>query len=581
MEDNSKKDSVREIMIAAEKGDGKARLELAKYYFNGYCVAKDKKAGCEWLLKAAEENNEAEAYYYLGYNCEHGEGVEVDLKKSVEYHKKGAELGNVYSQLYLGYSYLTGNLNLNVDYKKAVKYFSAAAEQKNGQAFYYLARCYGDAMGVKKDYKKALDLMTNASKYGCSFQDTNVFVSFYAQQVNKMEAAGKAAKSKKKVVINAKDSKEKLFEKGMSVFTAGKYEDAVEYFAAAKEKGHESANYYLGNSYYFIANQYQSNESDENRYKKAIEYYKKSGELGFASAFIPLALIYEMGTGVKKNYKQAFKYYDLAASLFPVAKSRLGIFYYKGLGVERDYAKAVKLLEESLDANKTYEVLSALVDCYKNGLGVDKDLDKAMKYNAELEGANGNEDDEENKEDEELENEDMDNEEIDDDMEDDGTDDDVQGNEEDEEDFEELEDDEEDDEDVDPIGDFNNKLLSCEIDDEKVSKVEEFYGITAPDMLKRVITLCNSDTDNYLENNISVNILRFLSTHEILNPTKKYGIDYKSIGYVPIADCLNCDFIFYNSRKKIWVWCDGDNVDKIYVEDKNLIKVIRCLDDCC
>ncbi len=567
-------------MILAEKGDGKARLQLAKCYFLGYCVGEDKSAAYEWLLKAAEENNEQEAYYFLGLCREKGDGVEVDLKKAVEYHKKAAELGNVFSQVYLGYAYMSGYLNVDVNHKEAVKYLSMAVEQKNGQAYYYLARCYGDGLGVKQDYSKALDLMTNASKYKCGFPDAQTLATYYSQQVDKVKPAAKSGEGKKKVVINAKDSKEKLFEKGMSAFSATNYTEAVEYFAAAKEKGHESANYYLGNSYFNIAAQYDTMQSDENHFKKSLEYYKKSADTGFMSAYVVLAQRYEFGIGVKKNYKQAFKYYSMAASMFPVAKSRMGIFYYNGLGVERDYAEAVKLLEESLDANRTCEVLSALVDCYTNGLWVDKDLAKAAKYKGKLEEMNRDADDSEDDEDLVADNTESDDIEEDDVAYDepvDGERDDDGQEEDEDEEFEDM--DEDGDEDVDPIAEFKHMLLTCEIDDAKVSKVEEVYGVTAPDMLKRVITLCDNDTDNYLVNSISINILRWLSTSEVLDPTKKYGIDYKSIGYVPVADCLNCDFIFYNSKKKVWVWCDGDDVDKIYVEDKDLMKVIQCVDD--
>lgn len=56
-----------------------------------------------------------------------------------------------------------------------------------------------------------------------------------------------------------------------------------------------------------------------------------------------LADIYFYGMGVNVDYKKAVYYYSKAADKgYAVAQYQLGICYSKGLGVEKDYVKAVE-----------------------------------------------------------------------------------------------------------------------------------------------------------------------------------------------------------------------------------------------
>jgi len=225
--------------------------------------------------------------------------------------------------------------------------------------------------------------------------------------------------------------------------------------------------------------------------------------------------------------------------------------------VEQNYSEAVRLLKECVDANSSEEVLNTLGDCYANGLGVEQDLQKAQMYYDKVkelwekeENNKQGMEDEDDEEDEEVDDVD-------------------------------LEDDDEnvwDDEEVeDPFEQFAEKLQSCEVDEEKVLEVENAYEIKAPEMLRRMVTMCTNDDDNYVAN-VMVNIFRFMTISEVLNPIEKLGVDCKSMGYVPVADCLNEDMIVYSYKKKKWLWRDKNN-DTIYMEEDNLWDILWSMEN--
>lgn len=126
--------------------------------------------------------------------------------------------------------------------------------------------------------------------------------------------------------------------------------------------------------------------------------------------------------------------------------------------------------------------------------------------------------------------------------------------------------------------DFKKEIVSCDIDEEKVSKVEELYGIEAPDMLKRMITMCTDDTKNMVANN-RVNLIRILSFDELMHPEKRFGAEFKSQGFVAVADCLNNDSLGYDVNMEKWVWRSNEGQRNVYMKDKDVISIICCIDE--
>ncbi|WP_104732155.1 tetratricopeptide repeat protein [Helicobacter salomonis] len=78
-------------------------------------------------------------------------------------------------------------------------------------------------------------------------------------------------------------------------------------------------------------------------YAKALQYFKKAGDMGYAGGYFYAGAMYENGSleGIPKDYAKAMQYYQKAADMGePAAYNNLGIMYAHGKGVKRDKEKA-------------------------------------------------------------------------------------------------------------------------------------------------------------------------------------------------------------------------------------------------
>jgi len=114
-------------------------------------------------------------------------------------------------------------------------------------------------------------------------------------------------------------------------------------------------------------------------YYKAVALEKTHGSESPDLAAMQVALFYSRGIFVKQDYKEAAKWYNLAAAKGnDVAMFHLGLIYQEGLGVEADPSKALEWWQKAADkgnANATYN----LGVIYINGHGVKQDVDKAIQ----------------------------------------------------------------------------------------------------------------------------------------------------------------------------------------------------------
>ena len=76
-------------------------------------------------------------------------------------------------------------------------------------------------------------------------------------------------------------------------------------------------------------------------FKEAVKWYRKAAEQGFAAAQYNLGLMYVNGRGVPEDIKEAVKWYRKAAAQGDAqAQGGLGVMYGLGLGVLQDYVTA-------------------------------------------------------------------------------------------------------------------------------------------------------------------------------------------------------------------------------------------------
>lgn len=102
-----------------------------------------------------------------------------------------------------------------------------------------------------------------------------------------------------------------------------------------------------------------------------------------ADAQYLLGRLYFFGKGIRQNYNEAFKWYELAAKneFFYRAQCEVGKCYENGFGTKKDLFEAFAWYEASASGGDgDEEAMYNLGRCYEKGLGVKKDLSKAFEW---------------------------------------------------------------------------------------------------------------------------------------------------------------------------------------------------------
>lgn len=110
---------------------------------------------------------------------------------------------------------------------------------------------------------------------------------------------------------------------------------------------------------------------------------------------------------------------------------------------------------------------------------------------------------------------------------------------------------------------YLKKILTLEIDEKKVSLIEQQYSTSFPKIVKLIIT--NSDETVIFEDDS-----RALSFSEMVDAEKDLHVDFKLKGIIPLFDCGDNDFIVfhYNNKK----WSKFNIIDEISFKEKNTLE---------
>ena len=148
---------------------------------------------------------------------------------------------------------------------------------------------------------------------------------------------------------------------------------AIEWYRRSAEMGNADAQYKLGEFYY-----YGKGIEVKRNHPKALEWYRKSAEQGNAAAQYKLGDCYYCGE--KKDYAKAVEWYRKSAEQGnAAAQYKLGECYYYGKGIKQDYAKAVAWYRKSAEqgyADAQYNMGWH----YEYGIGLEKDNARAMEW---------------------------------------------------------------------------------------------------------------------------------------------------------------------------------------------------------
>lgn len=114
--------------------------------------------------------------------------------------------------------------------------------------------------------------------------------------------------------------------------------------------------------------------------KEAVKWYTKSAKSGNPDAQNNLGSSYQAGEGVAQNSAQAVKWYTKAANQgHPAAQNSLAIRYLTGQGVKQNSMKAIYWYEEAAKNGNIYAFWN-LADIYIEGQGVEKNYVEAYKW---------------------------------------------------------------------------------------------------------------------------------------------------------------------------------------------------------
>ncbi|PTQ90141.1 Sel1-like repeat-containing protein kinase family protein [Agitococcus lubricus] len=106
----------------------------------------------------------------------------------------------------------------------------------------------------------------------------------------------------------------------------------------------------------------------------------KSLTRGLAEAQNTMGWHYYHGDGVKRDYEEAFKWFQKAANLGePSAQFNIGMMYASGTGTKQDFSEAAKWYKKAAEQGKTSAQLN-LGMMYISGRGVRQNIDEGVKW---------------------------------------------------------------------------------------------------------------------------------------------------------------------------------------------------------
>lgn len=297
---------------AAAMGNEIALNQIGWMYMNGCGVEEDPSQAFFWYNESANKQS-AVGMYNLAYCYQDGYGVEQDIEKAAEWYKKAAEAGYIDAMLALGQYYQEHMIDFDkaekwllkaaeagsaeamnmlgvfysdtmCDDKSAVKWYKLAVEAGLPIAFRNLALFYRDGKGVKKNEKKAEELLKKANELG--IEDAK---DIYED-----------------MIANNEDQR---IDKANEALYAKDYKSAFVVYKELAEKGNVRA---IANYGHCLLNGWGVKQN----MKEGVNWLTKAAEQGSAWACMRLAEVYLGFEYEKKQFaadaKKAGDYIDLA-----------------------------------------------------------------------------------------------------------------------------------------------------------------------------------------------------------------------------------------------------------------------------
>ncbi|KAL5108440.1 hypothetical protein TcWFU_001101 [Taenia crassiceps] len=305
---------------AAESGSSLAMAYLGEMYLVGSPqVPRDEALALNYLQRAVSAGNPM-ALTGLGLAYLHGRaGLTPDPVKAMDLFVKAADQGWPEAQLQLGLLFM-GTLGWKADYKMALKYFTLASQQGNTLAFYNLGQMHATGMGVFRSCNTATELFKNVAERG---RWSQLLTSAYLE------------------------------------YWSGNHEVAFLQYAALAELGYEVAQ---SNAALILEEDNIDFVPDNERYKRAFVYWKRSSAQGSSTSRVRLGDYHFYGLGTEVNYEQAIQEYRFASDVMRNAQAmfNLGYMHEHGLGFKRDIHLAKRFYDMAAATSSDAQIPAAL-----------------------------------------------------------------------------------------------------------------------------------------------------------------------------------------------------------------------------
>ena len=238
---------------AAEQGNTMAQSALATYYFEGIGIERNYQKAFEWHQKAAAKGN-IWSNYCLGLLYYNGDGVDKNLEKAAEYYKEAAEQGFDAAQCFYG-AMLYHGIGVKQDKQAAAEMYMKSAEQGYPMAQYLYGLMLKEGDIVKQDLKQAYVMILKAAEQEDENAE-NMIGKMYEIGIGTTkdiyEAVAWYAKAIKHGNMDACCNSARLLQSGEIKGEKGEIDEKiVKLYRAAAEKENMSAQYALGEIYFY------------------------------------------------------------------------------------------------------------------------------------------------------------------------------------------------------------------------------------------------------------------------------------------------------------------------------------------
>jgi len=210
--------------------------------------------------------------------------------------------------------------------------FNELATKNYSNAYYILGLHYqraDDSIKAKAAFENALKteyrIPALFELYRVNQSDSNEYKKSISQDFDKWVAAIKPTD------WLSQRAAAKIYQIGVGVEENTR--KAIEYFELAANCGSVWSMVLLGNAY--------TSDGEFKDYAKALTWYRKAADLGYAHAMSSLGFLYFDGTGVSVDYKEAFKWFSKSSSKnCAYGETCMGMVYMGGKGVKQDFDSA-------------------------------------------------------------------------------------------------------------------------------------------------------------------------------------------------------------------------------------------------